>query len=672
MNKKITLVSSLLCITLLLSANTQAAEKNKIGIVIECESINKLLADINTVSQSLDLKLQSAKTEIILSEMFKSPELAGISSNKPFQACVVFEQRDPALAQSAPKAPGDSFVLVIPVTDKGITYLKSAGKGYGKSEKEKSLTHLSLPTGDRPSDKSDFYVGITGDKAVLGHNAENVEMVMSSQDSITAWKSDFAVVSGTLRVGIDIASVIPPIESMMQKTTAMLKQMPPPTAQGVPAMANPGQILSAEGDVLIAIMKQLRSYVVGIGVKGKALEINAVLSPSKEGQLAGMTKNLTPPSSRYVSAMPAGAFVATAGSGMNIIDLFIEPYSVMMSKLSDAAGPDGSKAGAQMKDLVLSMKGCFSGDHALGVVAGATPKDIALVQMVGVNDPVKFKKLVLDGFAAANIMYSALKTGMTLTVEKSRTSGGYEVIPYTISCKPPTNSMQKAAIPAMGLFSNFKAEMAIIGKDVIYTMGGGPAVMDAAIARIKTGGASVQSSKAFSILFPKVSARTISIHSIELTRLLKAYLATVPNGEQMIQMIPDTNSGIAGFSMLRGADICSVTRIGFDEMAGIKNSIPALGMMMMPLMMGGMNQQAAKAGNTGLDAKCVNNLRMLDAAKEQCALERGLKTGDAINPAWITKYLLRGKMPACPAGGAYTINAVGKEPTCSTPGHVLK
>jgi len=68
---------------------------------------------------------------------------------------------------------------------------------------------------------------------------------------------------------------------------------------------------------------------------------------------------------------------------------------------------------------------------------------------------------------------------------------------------------------------------------------------------------------------------------------------------------------------------------------------------------------------------CINNLRQIDAAKNQWALENNKTAADLPTLNDITPYLKDGIFPACPAGGLYSINAVGEVPTCSVPGHVL-
>ena len=69
---------------------------------------------------------------------------------------------------------------------------------------------------------------------------------------------------------------------------------------------------------------------------------------------------------------------------------------------------------------------------------------------------------------------------------------------------------------------------------------------------------------------------------------------------------------------------------------------------------------------------CVNNLRLIDGAKQQWALETN--QDEAAIPAEddVTPYLKNSAMPACPADGDYTLGAVNVVPTCSFGGtHAL-
>jgi uncharacterized phage infection (PIP) family protein YhgE len=71
---------------------------------------------------------------------------------------------------------------------------------------------------------------------------------------------------------------------------------------------------------------------------------------------------------------------------------------------------------------------------------------------------------------------------------------------------------------------------------------------------------------------------------------------------------------------------------------------------------------------------CINNLRLIDASKQQWALENKKLATDIPTMDDLRPYLGRGPnkdLPACPDGGVYTLGAVGESPTCSIPTHVL-
>jgi prepilin-type N-terminal cleavage/methylation domain-containing protein len=78
---------------------------------------------------------------------------------------------------------------------------------------------------------------------------------------------------------------------------------------------------------------------------------------------------------------------------------------------------------------------------------------------------------------------------------------------------------------------------------------------------------------------------------------------------------------------------------------------------------------------------CINNLRQIDAAINEWALETGKSNGATVtNPDTVSGYIKlnsAGSVPGCPASGTYTTTSVGSTPQvkCSlstlTPGHFL-
>jgi hypothetical protein len=98
----------------------------------------------------------------------------------------------------------------------------------------------------------------------------------------------------------------------------------------------------------------------------------------------------------------------------------------------------------------------------------------------------------------------------------------------------------------------------------------------------------------------------------------------------------------------------------------------ALSVFILPLMMAIAIPNFVKARNTAQRNACINNLRQIDAAKQQWALENNRQREAIPTSADLDKYLPRGfSSLKCPAGGTYNINVVSENPTCSVQGHQL-
>jgi hypothetical protein len=70
-------------------------------------------------------------------------------------------------------------------------------------------------------------------------------------------------------------------------------------------------------------------------------------------------------------------------------------------------------------------------------------------------------------------------------------------------------------------------------------------------------------------------------------------------------------------------------------------------------------------------AVCINNLRQIEGAKQQFGLENQRPAGALVSTDDLAPYLPNKTVPACPAGGVYTLSPVGLNPICNIAGHVL-
>ena len=86
-----------------------------------------------------------------------------------------------------------------------------------------------------------------------------------------------------------------------------------------------------------------------------------------------------------------------------------------------------------------------------------------------------------------------------------------------------------------------------------------------------------------------------------------------------------------------------------------------------------------KARTTSQANACINNLRQMDGAAQQWALENKQQSTASVGTTDITPYIKldsTGNLPACPGGGSYAASwTVSTHPSCSlssaTPTHAL-
>ena len=97
----------------------------------------------------------------------------------------------------------------------------------------------------------------------------------------------------------------------------------------------------------------------------------------------------------------------------------------------------------------------------------------------------------------------------------------------------------------------------------------------------------------------------------------------------------------------------------------------AWAIIFIPLMVAIAVPNFVKARNVAMQNACINNLREIEVAKSQWALEKNKTGGDVPTAADLTPYLANGKFPMCLGGGTYTIGAVSNLPACSISGQQL-
>lgn len=115
-----------------------------------------------------------------------------------------------------------------------------------------------------------------------------------------------------------------------------------------------------------------------------------------------------------------------------------------------------------------------------------------------------------------------------------------------------------------------------------------------------------------------------------------------------------------GRSFLRNA----TTRDGFTlvEIIIVVGVIGLLAVIAVPNFLKSRTQAQTNA--------CINNLRQIDNAKEQLAMEAKLETGSSVTVSSVNTFIKGGTTLSCLAGGSYTYHNIGTNPVCNISGHV--
>ena len=72
-----------------------------------------------------------------------------------------------------------------------------------------------------------------------------------------------------------------------------------------------------------------------------------------------------------------------------------------------------------------------------------------------------------------------------------------------------------------------------------------------------------------------------------------------------------------------------------------------------------------KARNQSQQNACINNLRIIDAGKEQWAMAARKTDGATTTVGSVNEYIKGNTTPVCPGGGSYTYGNIGSNPTCA-------
>lgn len=128
----------------------------------------------------------------------------------------------------------------------------------------------------------------------------------------------------------------------------------------------------------------------------------------------------------------------------------------------------------------------------------------------------------------------------------------------------------------------------------------------------------------------------------------------------------DTRTALTYYNLRTGVQTSGISASGGQQLIGSMFVAP-MGMMAAIAI-----PSFVKARSNAQNMSCINNLRQIDAAKEQWAMMENKADGAPVEEAGIAQFIMGNALPDCPQGGSYTPGPIGTDPTCSHPGHSLR
>jgi hypothetical protein len=486
----------------------------------------------------------------------KNPNLIGIDRTKPMQLQVFLQEIDQNSQNIAPNKLIPSISLNIPTTKDGPQYIDILKQSGGATETKDGIMIIESPTG------SSLYVKIANGYASISDNEKAVK------ESVPVSSAPLLNVKGTLRIGITPKSFIPYIKFGANQTESAMATQP-----AIPGMdMNPAKVISAEANILNIILEQIEGIALGIKINNNTIDINSKLNPTAGSTIAKINESAKTPSSKLTSLAPANALYAVSGSGMDSIDLILEPYSKLIEEIYGAMGPQFSDLAPILSEMMQNYKGLYSGEFAMGVVPTTT--GLGFYEAFALADTTKAKKIMTDSISTYNSTMNKAMPGITLNTETNRTykKVSIQAISYNID-----QAAMNLPVPTtdMDWVNNMKFEIAYIDNNMLASFGG-PEVMNKLIDRINSKKTIKYPTAEFTKLIPELKQTPVESYTLSLTKLIKALLLMSPDiTETMLAGISDTD-GIAGYTITKGKDTTSLTRISMTEIIAIKNMIPII------------------------------------------------------------------------------------------------
>jgi hypothetical protein len=539
--------------------------------VVEMDSWGGFSSNLAAFCQSAELPFALINLNALAGPALRAPNLAGVDLRRPIRIYLLLKSKN--------GKPEPAAVIGLPVSDNGTAYLDTLRGAFATAAENNGAHVFSGPRGMMLRARRAAVV-VTNGVALVADAAADAA---AAADALRANAVPaFGKMPADVRVGLDMAALLPLVERAADEMHDRMGKMPAPQ----PGMPDPGAVLDAEMEAAVSFCRQVGKLSLGFKADAAAATITASLDARPGTTLEGVLQQQRPPSERYMGLLPPDALFGVVGGGLGGMNLLAKPYAALMEKMYRGIPGMAGTAGA-MRDLLMKTAGMNAGDYAVGLIRDArSARDVVFVEVVAIADPAKAGQVMREGLAMANDMYKGMPIGLSVETLPARVHAGVPVTAFRYRVTEPTNAAPGMAFPMPtaainGFLAKLSFEYAILDKDIVVAAGRAGAI-DQVIDRMRLPGGPAFGRKARA-LFGDISAPPTEIGHMDLTAALPVVLRLIPGVDtNALAMLPPPGDGLGTIEFRRGNSWVGALRVSASEVRALAAAVPAMQALMSP------------------------------------------------------------------------------------------
>lgn len=554
---------------------------------IELSSYRQLTADIAALSGHLENPMLNMGL-VAFGNLIGSPGLLGVDQDRPMRW---------ALFPEGDGGQRNSWVMVLPVTEDGKAFLDSLGVSYEVTRDDGLIRRLRA---SRPVQSFREMSVRLLDGWVVASPSE--PLVRRAADLLQTNAAAFSLtgLSGTLRVGIDVAAALPKARLRFEESARAADAVGEPP-EGAAAAAEALRRLYVE--TLFGVLEQAGQVAFGLQFDAQGLTVYSRLDAWPETALAKLCAEAAPPPARLLALLPPEACGAYAGGTLGaFLRHGMDPDLEWTRKLLEIQGrmlgagavPQGAQTGPDPAALLAQMQSAWKG-YGDAMVASFGPEGgsgrLVLFEAVTLSDAATVRETLAANLETANALYAAAGFPLRFARREDRAIGGVTVQVYGLDFEPAQEagetgpgapdlreaweSLRKRMGEKGDWMRRLVMELAVVDDLLLMTVGGAGS-LDPFLGRLQAAPEAVWSARSRA-LFPEIRNHDQAVEfwllkPIALTKLLVPVFDTQGFLAEIVAGLPDEGEGLGGLTMTAPGTVMGAFRTGAPCLTAIARS----------------------------------------------------------------------------------------------------